>query len=89
MSVFDKIPQAVESIKNFDEEKPTMSVESNNHIVIENYRTIRLFTDTEIGIDFDEFVMTITGTDLVINKFTPSMIKISGRISAINYIERR
>lgn len=89
MSVFDKISKAVDGIKNFDEEKPVMTVESDNVIVIENYKTIRLFTDSEIGIDFDEFIMSITGEKLVINKFTPNVIKISGRICTIGYIERR
>ena len=89
MSVFDKITETIDGIKRFDEEKPAITVESDNHIVIENYNTIRLFTDTQIEVDFDEFVLSIAGMGLVINNFTPTMIKITGKISSIGYIERR
>ena len=67
----------------------TFMHESSSNLATQQQQEISSSKLSIIGIDFDEFVMTITGTDLVINKFTPSMIKISGRISAINYIERR
>lgn len=85
MSVFDKLSKTVDEIKSFDEEKPIVTIESDNHVIIENYQTIRLFTDTQIEIYFDKFVLGIIGSGLVINKFSPTMIKISGRVSSITY----
>lgn len=87
MSVFDKISKTVDEIKKFDEEKPLVTIESDNHVLIENYQTIRLFTDTQIEIYFEKFVLGIIGLGLVINEFTPTMIKISGKISSVTYTE--
>lgn len=89
MSVFGKIPEVVDTIKNFDEEKPSLTIESDNRLLIENYKTIRLFTDTDIEVNFDDFVLTVEGSGLVINSFTPMVIKISGKISRISYLDRR
>lgn len=85
MSVFDKLSKTVDEIKSFDEEKPIVTIESDSYVIIENYQTIRLFTDTQIEIYFDKFVLGIIGTGLVIKKFSPAMIKISGRVSSITY----
>lgn len=87
MSVFGKIPVAIEKVKDFDREKPFVSVETDKVLTIENYKKIRLFTDTEIGVDFDGFVLTVEGRGLVMESFTPDMIKISGRITSLNYLE--
>lgn len=89
MSVFGKIPKAVEAIREFDREKPVVSIESDENLTIENYRTIRAFTESEISVDFDEFFMSIEGEGLVMNSFTPNLIKISGRILKVSYIDRR
>ena len=85
MSVFDKLSKTLDEIKSFDEEKPIVTIESDSYVIIENYQTIRLFTDTQIEIYFDKFVLGIIGTGLVIKKFSPAMIKISGRVSSITY----
>ena len=85
MSVFDKLSKTVDEIKSFDEEKPIVTIESDSYVIIENYQTIRLFTDTQIEIYFDKFVLGIVGTGLVIKKFSPAMIKITGRVSSITY----
>ena len=85
MSVFDKISKTADEIKSFEAEKPIVTIESDSHAIIENYQTIRLFTDTQIEIYFEKFVFVIIGTELVINKFTPTIIEISGKISSITY----
>ena len=85
MSVFDKLSKTVDEIKSFDEEKPIVTIESDSYVIIENYQTIRLFTDTQIEIYFDKFVLGIIGTGLVIKKFSPAMIKITGKVSSITY----
>ena len=48
MSVFDKLSKTLDEIKSFDEEKPIVTIESDSYVIIENYQTIRLFTDTQI-----------------------------------------
>ena len=85
MSVFDKLSKTVDEIKSLDEEKPIVTIESDSYVIIENYQTIRLFTDTQIEIYFDKFVLGIIGTGLVIKKFSPAMIKITGKVSSITY----
>ena len=85
MSVFDKLSKTVDEIKSFDEEKPIVTIESDSYVIIENYQTIRLFTDTQIEIYFDKFVLGIIGNGLVIKKFSPAMIKITGKVSSITY----
>ena len=89
MSVFGKIPEVVADIKNFDTEIPLMTIESDNKINIENYKTIRLFTDEEISIDFDDFCLSIEGKGLVINDFSASAINISGKVTKISYLSRK
>jgi len=85
MSVFDKISEKFEAISDFDDEKPLITLESDNRIVIENYYAIRLFTDAEVEIAFDKFVVNIKGVSLIINEFNPGMIKISGTVTSIDY----
>ena len=85
MSVLQKISQTIDSIKNFDDEKAIITLKSDNRIVIETYKSIRLFSDTEIEIEFDDFVANIKGINLVINEFGPGVIKLSGRVNAVEY----
>ena len=85
MSVLQKMSQTLESIKNFDDEKSVITMKSDSRIVIETYKSIRLFSDTEIEIEFDDFVAIIKGTGLVINEFNPGTIKLSGLVSSVEY----
>ena len=85
MSVLQKMSQTLESIKNFDDEKSVITMKSDSRIVIETYKSIRLFSDTEIEIEFDDFVANIKGKDLVINEFNPGTIKLSGLLISVEY----
>lgn len=86
MSSFGKISAFLDNVKNFDKGSPLVTIESDNSVTVENYTKIRLFTDSEIGIDFEGFVVAIEGEKLVMDCFTPNMIKIFGKIASISYI---
>lgn len=85
MSVFGKIPETVEDIKNFDAQIPVVTVECNNRVTVENYKTLRLFTTEEINIDFENFAIEIIGDGLMINEFSVFEVNISGKINKIIY----
>lgn len=85
MSVFEKISEGFETINNFDDERPIITLESDRRIIIENYDAIRLFTDTEVEITFEKFAISIKGISLIINEFNPGIIKISGTVTSIEY----
>ena len=57
MSVFGKIPEIADAVKRFDDDVPLMTVESDEKLNIEHYKSIRLFTENEISIDFDDFII--------------------------------
>lgn len=88
MSVFGKIPEAVAGIKNFDSDIPLVTIESDNKITVENYKTLRLFNSDEINIDFEDFCIVIEGEGLIIKDFTPISINIFGKISKCGYLGR-
>jgi len=86
MSVLKKMSQTFDLIKNFDDEKSIVTIESDKHIVIEAYKSIRFFTDAEIEIEFEDFAVNIKGKNLVINEFNPGIIKMSGVLTEVEYI---
>lgn len=88
MSVFEKIPEAVAGIKNFDSDIPLVTIEADNKIMVENYKTLRLFNADEINIDFEGFCVIIEGEGLIIKNFTPISINIFGKISKCSYLSR-
>lgn len=85
MSVYNKISCTAESLKAFDDDKPTVTVESDKKITVDGYSSIRLFTDTQIEVVFGEYDLGISGGGLVIKKLTPYSMEISGRISSVVY----
>ena len=86
MSVFKKISEKLETLNNFEDEMPIITLKDDNSIMIENYNAIRLFTDTEVELEFDDFVVNIKGNSLVINGFDPGIMKMTGKVTSLEYI---
>ena len=85
MSLFDKFKILSDVADDLTKEKPTITLKGNNLLSCENYKSVRLFQDACIVIEFADYDVNVTGQSLVIQSFTPAVLSLSGKITTIEY----
>ncbi|HCJ08862.1 MAG TPA: sporulation protein [Lachnospiraceae bacterium] len=63
-----------------------VKLSGNREAIIENYKGILLYTEEEIAIACKKFTLRICGSDLHIQYFSGSDMKVIGTIATITYI---
>jgi sporulation protein YqfC len=87
MSVFNKIKELTEDIENLGKDKAVVTITSDRAMLIENYNSIKLFTEDKLLLDFDGFDIYVCGEKLVIEFFSPSRIVVTGIIGSVTYMQ--
>lgn len=86
MSVLNKIKTLTESAQSMAKEKPVVTITSDYCLVVENYKSIRLFGDDRVLVELDGFELDIVGIELIIEFFSPSRIMVRGKIRGLSYV---
>ncbi len=86
MSVVDDLKGFAELAKDLAIELPRITLVSNSGLTVENYKLIKAFDSNQVLLTFERYNMLITGTNLIIESFTPARINICGSISRIEYL---
>lgn len=87
MSVLNKIKEITEDMQRLGKEDVFVTIASDSVMVVENYKTIKLFTDEKLLLETKDFFVFICGASLVVKFFSPSRIIVEGRIKSISYLE--
>ena len=85
MSMINKIKEITNNMESMAKEKPTVNIVSNTGILIENYRSIKIFDDNNLVLETNEMYICVNGKNLTIEYFSPSRIIASGDISEVAY----
>ncbi len=86
MSVLKKIKELTEDMEALAREKSVVTVISNSRMLVENYKSIKLFCDDKLILDLSGPGIVISGSGLVIDFFSPSRIIVCGNIKNISYM---
>lgn len=86
MSVLNKIKEITENAENLAKEKPVVTITSDSHMLIENYISLKLFTDDKLLVEMDDFDLYVCGARLVIDFFSPSRLMLRGEIRSMTYL---
>lgn len=86
MSVLNKIKEITENAENLAKEKSVVTITSDSHMLIENYISLKLFTDDKLLVEMDDFDLYVSGAGLVIDFFSPSRLMLRGEIRSIAYL---
>ncbi len=86
MSVLKKIKEITEDMEALAKEKSVVTIISNSRMLVENYKSIKLFCDDKLVLDLDGTGILISGAGLVIDFFSPSRIIVCGTIKNISYM---
>lgn len=68
---------------------PVLTAQGNCSIYIENYKTISLYTDTELSVLAKDMSISVFGKDLNIDTITSDVLVISGFFQKIEYKEQK
>ena len=74
MSMINKIKEITNNIECMAKEKTTVNIISNSKILIENYRSIKIFDEKNLILETDETYICIKGEKLTVEYFSPSRI---------------
>lgn len=85
MSMINKIKEITNNMESLAKEKPTVHIVSNTKILIENYRSIKIFDINSLILETDEIYICIKGQNLTVEYFSPSRIIACGKIDEIAY----
>ncbi len=86
MSVLQKIKDITENVEKLAKESPVVTITGDCHMLIENYNSLKLFSDDKLLIELSCFDLYIAGTGLAIDFFSPSRIMVCGKIKNISYL---
>ncbi len=86
MSIFEKLKTISDVTDELTKEKPTVTVTGDYGVICESYKSVRLFREDCIVIEFEDYDINISGTGLSIGFFTPAMLSLSGKIKHMEYI---
>lgn len=87
MSVLKKIKEVTEDMERLAKEKPQVTITSDSVMLVENYKSIKMFTEDKLLLDLEDFYMYVCGSKLVIKFFSPSRLIVCGAIRSISYVE--
>ncbi len=85
MSMINKIKEITNNIESLAKEKPTVHIISNTKILIENYRSIKIFDINSLVLEADEIYICIKGENIEVEYFSPSRIIAGGNIREVAY----
>ena len=74
-------------INKFQENYSIITIHGTKEIYIENFITISTLTDVEVTIKSKNGIINILGSELLMEYFNKTDIKISGTIFSINFKE--
>ena len=86
MSIFDKLKTISSFADELTKDEPNVVVRGDYSVFCENYKSVRLFREDCIIIEFKDYVLNISGSSLVIGYFTPAALSLTGKISHMEYI---
>ena len=86
MSVLDKIKNAADRVNELAKEDARVTIEDDSKILVENYKSLKLFLDNEMLVELQKFDILLAGEKLVIEFFSPSRLIVSGKIKNITYM---
>ncbi len=86
MSVLQKIKDITENVEKLAKENPVVTITADCHMLIENYSSLKLFSNDKMLIELSQFDLYISGSELAIDFFSPSRIMICGKIKNISYL---
>ena len=87
MSVLNKIKEITEDIRNLGTEELQVTIVSDSVVIVENYKSIKFFTDEKLLLETKDFFIYICGVTLAVKFFSPSRIILEGNIKSISYLE--
>lgn len=64
---------------------PKITAYSNTRMFIENFKGVVYYSKTKIEINTHDFLITITGEDLVIKYMTKDELEIDGGLLTVNF----
>lgn len=86
MSVLSKIKDITESVEALAKEKAVVTITGDFHVIIENYKSLKLFGEDKMLVELDGFDLLVAGAKLVIEFFSPSRLILTGVIKNISYL---
>ncbi len=87
MSVLNKIREVTEDIERLSREKLTITVTSDCAMIVENYKSVKFFTDEKLLLEAKDLYIYICGSKLEMKFFSSSRIVVTGNIKSISYLE--
>ena len=87
MSVLNKIKELTEDIRRLSAEELQVTIVSNSVVVVENYKSVKFFTEEKLLLETKNFFIYICGSILSVKYFSPSRIIVEGTIKSISYLE--
>ena len=87
MSVFNKIKELTEDIENLGKDKPVVTITDDCALLVENYRSIKLFTGDKLLLDVERFDIYVCGEELIMEFFSPSRLIVRGLIKSLTYMQ--
>ncbi|MBO5008712.1 MAG: YabP/YqfC family sporulation protein [Clostridia bacterium] len=86
MSVLDKIKDITDTVEALTKENTVVTITGDVHMIIENYISIKLFSEDKLLVELDGFDLLVSGKGLVIEFFSPSRLVLTGTIKNISYL---
>ena len=89
MSIMKNINSVSDNVKNISGDIPIIRIEDDSKMCVENYNFVRLFTNEQICIDFDNYMVSIEGSSLGIDEMGLYSVYVRGKINTISYLDKR
>jgi sporulation protein YqfC len=86
MSVVDKFKSMTDSVSQFTKEEPKVTIERDTKMIIESYKSLKLFSDNEMLVELENYNILVIGTDLIIEFFSPARLILKGKIKSATYM---
>ena len=87
MSVLNKIKELTDDIRKLATEELQVTIVSDSVAIVENYKSVKLFTDEKLLLETKNFFIYVCGTALTAKYFSPSRIIVEGSIKSVSYLE--
>ncbi len=86
MSVVDKFKSMTDSVTEFTKEDAKVTIELDAKMIIENYKSLKLFSDNEMLVELEKYNILVMGSSLIIEFFSPARLILKGKIKSVTYM---
>lgn len=89
--MFDKLQKTMSDVLEFPPDvigdSPKITITGRQHVIVENYKEILVFSGEKITLTTSVGALTLTGTGLVLKTVLPTELQINGTLISLFYAE--